>query len=66
MTIEQKDSNLVITLAINSDFPVSASGKTLQVASSHGNIPTAIIINGEPEVVSVGVNCFMKNPAHVK
>lgn len=36
---------------------VSASGKTLVVASTHGNAATSVVINGKP--VMVGVNAFI-------
>jgi hypothetical protein len=36
----------------------SASGKTLVVASSHGNQTTTAVINGKPVVV--GLNAYIK------
>ncbi len=36
----------------------SASGKTLVVASSHGNQPTGAIVQGKPVVV--GVNAYIR------
>ena len=53
-----KDGKLTIVLDVNKERTASASGKTLQVASSHGNQPTAIQIDGKP--VIVGVNAYIK------
>ena len=47
---------LVITLPI-SKRP-SASGKTMVVASTNGNQPTAVMIDGKP--VIVGCNAYIK------
>jgi len=47
---------LVITIPI-SKRP-SASGKTMVVASSSGNIATSVVIDGQP--VIVGVNAYIK------
>jgi hypothetical protein len=33
--------------------PTSASGKTLLVASTHGNVPTAAAVKGQALIVSV-------------
>lgn len=51
--------NLVITIpAIVKDNPVSASGKTLRVASSEGNVETELKVNGKP--VIIGLNAYIK------
>ena len=55
---------LIITIPVNAKPTISASGKTLQVASSHGNTPTALIVDGQP--LTVGVNAYIKNPKYVK
>ncbi len=58
MEAELKNKKLIITIPIN-DKPVpSASGKTLVVASSHGNQKTGVIINGKP--VIIGVNAYIR------
>ena len=57
MKCEIKDGNLILTVPMNPSPVASASGKTLVVASSHGNIATAAIINGKPVVV--GVNAYI-------
>jgi len=58
MKAEIKDGNLVLTLPINPTPAPSASGKTLVVASSHGNLTTSVLIDGKPVVV--GVNAYIK------
>jgi hypothetical protein len=58
MTAKIEGKNLVITIPINEDLKPSASGKTLTVASSHGNVPTTATINGKP--VIVGLNAYVK------
>ena len=50
VTIEKTD--LVIRIPMQSPAP-SASGKTLIVASSHGNHATTATVNGKPLIVSV-------------
>ena len=64
MKVEEKGNQLVITIDKNKVPTVSPSGKTLQVASSHGNTPTAVMVAGSP--VIVGVNAFIKNPDYKK
>jgi hypothetical protein len=57
MKAEIKDGQLIITLQLETPAP-SASGKTLVVASSHGNQATTATINGQPVVI--GVNAYIK------
>jgi hypothetical protein len=52
-----KDRKLVITLDLEKPSP-SASGKTLVVASTHGNMATTVEIDGCPVVI--GVNAYIK------
>lgn len=54
-TIEGKE--LVIRLPLNPVPVPSATGKTLVVASSHGNKQTEATVNGQPVVV--GVNAYI-------
>ena len=56
MKAEIIDGNLVITLPLEKPAP-SASGKTLVVASTHGNQRTTVEIEGKP--VTVGVNAYI-------
>lgn len=52
-----KDDKLVIVCDIETPRP-SATGKTLVVASTHGNVPTPAVINGQ--TVYVGVNAYIR------
>jgi hypothetical protein len=49
--------NLVITIPMQTPTP-SSTGKTLVVASSHGNTVTSATVNGKP--VTVGLNAYIK------
>ena len=60
MKIEEKGNTLVITIDKNPKPTLSLTGKTFQVASSHGNTPTSLQIDGQ--VVICGVNVYTKNP----
>ena len=57
MKVTIESGEIVIRLAMNPTPQPSASGKTLVVASSHGNQASAAIVNGKPVVV--GVNCYI-------
>lgn len=57
MKAEITQGKLVITLDINDPPQPSASGKTLVVASSHGNQTTTAMLNGKP--IKVGVNAYV-------
>lgn len=37
----------------------SASGKTLVIASTHGNVPTEVQVDGKPVVI--GLNAYIRN-----
>ena len=56
MKVEVQGKNLVITIPLTEPTP-SASGKTLVVASSHGNKETEAQVQGQP--VFVGVNAYI-------
>jgi hypothetical protein len=49
---------MIITLPLNETAKPSASGKTLVVASTHGNVTTELEVNGKPVVL--GVNAYIK------
>lgn len=51
-------NELVIRLPLNSPPQRSATGKTMVVASSHGNQPTEATVDGQ--TVIVGVNAYFK------
>lgn len=55
VTIEGKE--LVIRIELEDPTP-SASGKTLVVASTRGNMTTAATVNGKP--VIIGLNAYIK------
>ena len=55
VTIEKNE--LVIRLPLQTPTP-STSGKTLVVASTHGNKETTAMVNGKP--ITVGVNAYIK------
>jgi hypothetical protein len=57
MKAEIKGNELVITIEMQPPTP-SASGKTLVVASSHGNQATTAMVDGKP--VIVGFNAYIK------
>lgn len=57
MTAEIKGKQLIITIDLQGPAP-SASGKTLVVASSHGNTTTTATIDGKP--VIIGVNAYIR------
>ena len=58
MKVEIKGNILVIEIDMQKPTP-SATGKTLVVASSHGNQPTAAQVSGRP--VIVGLNAYIRN-----
>jgi hypothetical protein len=56
-TAEIRGKQLIITLDLQDPQP-SASGKTLVVATTHGNMATTAQIGGKP--VTIGVNAYIK------
>ncbi len=50
MEVKIENDKLVITIELQKSTP-SASGKTLVVATTHGNVVTDCIIDGKPVVV---------------
>lgn len=57
MDVKIEKGNLIITMPMQQPTP-SASGKTLVVASTHGNQKTGVEIDGK-EVI-VGLNAYIK------
>lgn len=55
MNVVQEGNNLVITLPMKKE--VSKSGKSIVIASSNGNKPTSIQIDGK--VLTIGVNAYI-------
>ncbi len=61
MKVTLEKGELVIRLPLNDPPASSASGKTLVVASTHGNQRTEALVNGQP--VIVGVNAYIARPS---
>ena len=59
MQVELKNGKLIITVELSKGTP-SKSGKTLVLASTHGNVQTAVQVNGQPVVL--GMNAYVRNP----
>ena len=57
MNAKIENGNLVITIPVQKPTP-SASGKTMVVASSHGNQATTALVDGKP--VIIGLNAYIK------
>ena len=58
VSIDSKTNELVIRVPMNAEPTPSASGKTLVVASSHGNQPTSAQVDGKP--VILGLNAYIR------
>lgn len=56
MDVQVKDGKLVISLPLQTPAP-SASGKTLVVASTRGNVKTSALVDGKP--ITIGVNAYI-------
>jgi hypothetical protein len=56
VTIDEKARTLTVVLPLQTPTP-SASGKTLVVASTRGNMATTAVIDGKP--VIIGVNAYI-------
>ncbi len=57
MNVEIKDNKLFIEIDLQDPTP-SASGKTLVIASTRGNVVTSAQVNGKP--VTIGLNAYIK------
>jgi hypothetical protein len=57
MEVKIENGKLIISIDLQEPTP-SASGKTLVVATTHGNTPTKCIIDGKPVVI--GLNAYIK------
>ncbi len=55
--IDEQAKTITLVLDLQAPTP-SATGKTLVVATTHGNVPTDVQINGKP--VIVGVNAYIR------
>lgn len=54
--IDEKAKTLTIVMPLGEPTP-SASGKTLVVASTRGNVKTAALVDGKP--VTIGLNAYI-------
>ena len=57
MEVKIENGKLIISIDMQAPTP-SASGKTLVVATTHGNVTTDCVIDGKPVVV--GLNAYIK------
>jgi hypothetical protein len=57
LKVEIKDNKLFIEIDLEKPTP-SSSGKTIIVASTHGNTVTAAEVDGKP--VIIGLNAYIK------
>jgi hypothetical protein len=57
LKVEIKDNKLFIEIDLEEPTP-SSSGKTLVVASTHGNIVTTAKVNDKP--ITIGLNAYIK------
>ena len=57
MKVEIKDNKLFIEIDLEKPTP-SSSGKTLVVASTHGNTVTTAAVDGKPLII--GLNAYIK------
>ena len=57
MEVKIENDKLIISIELQKPTP-SASGKTLVVATTHGNVTKDCIIDGKPVVV--GLNAYIK------
>jgi hypothetical protein len=57
MDVKIENGKLIISIELQEPTP-SASGKTLVVATTHGNMVTQCLINGKNVVV--GLNAYIK------
>jgi hypothetical protein len=51
-------ATLVVRIPVNAQPPLSSTGKTRIVASTHGNQPTTLTVDGQ--TVKVGLTAFIK------
>ena len=57
MEVKIENDKLIISIELQKPTP-SASGKTLVVATTHGNVITNCVIDGKPVVI--GLNAYIK------
>lgn len=57
LKVEIKDNKLFIEIDLEKPTP-SSSGKTLVVATTHGNVVTSAEVDGKP--VTIGLTAYIK------
>lgn len=60
MNVEFKGNKLIITMDVNTDRPLSKSGKSLAVAGTSGNVKTGVIDPKTNKELVVGINAYVK------
>lgn len=62
--IEKKNGNLVITAPIDKALPLSNSGKSRMVCSTHGNVPADLTIENAHKKTDnnliISLNCYVR------
>ena len=62
MQVTIKDGNLIIAVPLQTPTPSKCSGKTLVVASTHGNTKTDIELPSHPgRKITIGLNAYIPN-----
>jgi len=56
MEIKVENNTLIIKVPLSTPVP-SASGKTMVIASSRGNVKTNVLVDGKP--LTVGFNAYI-------
>ncbi len=57
INVTVKDGRLLISIPVNAVPQPSASGKTLVVASTRGNLKTSVLVDGKP--LTLGLNAYI-------
>ena len=59
MTATLKDGKLTIVISADAETPRrSASGKSLVIASTNGNVKTDVMVKGKP--LTIGLNAYIQ------
>lgn len=57
--LSKDGKQLIVTIDAETVNPqLSPTGKTLSVASSHGNVPTTVMVQGKP--LTIGLNAYIR------
>ncbi len=57
MNAQIKDGKLIIEIPVEATPAPSASGKTLVVATTRGNVKTSVVVQGKP--LTIGLNAYI-------